>query len=349
MNEKIIINNSINKKKNFMNIGIRILRILLSFMVVLDHFYNKKKAKKIHYVLYYHIPTFFLISFFFTYRTLISQNIDKIKLRFERLLIPYFCWSFIAWLIKNIHYYIMKEDCAHTFKDFIINLINGHIFNVVLWFQNILILLTLLFSIIILLFYQKYLQIFQSLLILSYFLQYSGLNYKIFKKNFSSHSRSTFGRFFEALPNAITGFFFAYINLIEIIIIQKKQFKIFCFSLIILILISKYEIFAELKTFKYGGIRLNIAAICIFNIFSLIPTNLYLFNLNNNIIMTLTNYTGGIYFTHYLVGKGYICGSIKYVKNGTILGCFFIYLISYILSFFGFKFFGKTKLRHLFI
>lgn len=348
MDDKTKEKESIIKRLNELNIGIRILRIFLSFMVVIDHFYNWKKLHKYYYILYYHIPSFFLISFYFTYKTLISFNIKKIKLRLERLLIPYFSWSIISWLIRIFYYYIMKKKCSHSLKDFIANLINGHIFNVVLWFQNILILLTFKFLIIIYLFRNNYLTIFQLLLIISYILQYSGANYKFFN-NFYRHTSSTFGRLFEALPNAVTGFFLALIDIINLINNKKKSKKSFIFSLLFLILISKYEVFAEIKTFKYGGIRLNLGAFCIFISFSLIPNTIYKFNLRNYIIKQMTNYTGGIYFTHYLIGKGYICSSFNIIKNKTILGCLFIYLVSYTISFLGIKFLGHTKLKHLFI
>ena len=338
-------NNSINQNKE-LNIGIRILRIFLSFMVVIDHFYNSKLVKHYSYIIYYHIPCFFLISFFFTYRTFISFNINKIKIRFERLLIPYFCWSLIAWIKRNLYYYIMRREFIYSIKDFYISLINGHILNVVLWFQNILILVTLLFLIIIFLFKKKYLFIFELLYLLSYILQYSGINYFFFLKNFSTHSRSTFGRFFEAIPLAITGFLLASHNIMEINKRNKKS--VFFHSLIILIIITKYQVFSEINNFKYGGLRLNLAAFCIFMIFSLIPSKIYRFDLKNNIIIKITNYTGGIYFTHYLIGNGFICSSIIFVKKKTIIGCLIIYLMSYIVSCIGFKLLGNTKLKHLF-
>ena len=335
------------KKNSELNIGIRILRVFLSFMVIMDHIYNKKELKKYYYILYYHIPTFFLISFYFTHKTFISFNIKKIKLRLERLLIPYFSWCFISWIIKNFYFYVLNKDVRHSFKDFIINLINGHIFNVVLWFQNILILQTIIFIIIIYLFRLNYILVFQILLIISYLLQYSGVNHKFFKKNFSTHSRSTYGRLVETIPHSITGFFLSSIDIMKLI--KKKKINVFLVSIIILVIISKYEIFGELKSFKYGGIRLNIAAFCIFIIFSLLPSKIFNINLLNKFIMQITKYTGGIYFTHYLIGKGYLCRSIYYVKKGTFLGCIFIYLISYIVSLIGNKILGKTKFKHLFI
>jgi peptidoglycan/LPS O-acetylase OafA/YrhL len=48
-----------NKKKI---LGIEILRFILCFMVVFDHLY---KGNQYIYMLYYHIPTFFIHSIFY--------------------------------------------------------------------------------------------------------------------------------------------------------------------------------------------------------------------------------------------------------------------------------------------
>jgi fucose 4-O-acetylase-like acetyltransferase len=98
---------NIKKAKNY---GIAILRVLLSFMVVLDHFYSKRKY--LLNILYYHIPTFFVLSFYFTYHTFATYNISKIKLRFERIVIPYFVWSVICWLLFNISTIINSKGNA---------------------------------------------------------------------------------------------------------------------------------------------------------------------------------------------------------------------------------------------
>ena len=332
----------INKRKEI-NIGISVLRVILSFMVVLDHLYNKKKLKKYHYILYYHIPTFFLISFYYTHKALTSFNIDKIKLRFERILIPYFSWCSISWILNNIYFYLLKKQCRHSFKDFFINLLNGHIILVPLWFQNDLILLTLIIVIIIFLFKNKYIYILHFLSFLAIISQYSGFNFDFFKKNFSSYH--TLGRFTEAIPNAVIGFSLANYDLIKI---MKNNRIISLYLLMILIIITRYNIFSDLKTFKYGGIRLNIAAFCIFIIFYLIPFQ----KINNKIFISLiikiTNYTAGIYFTHVLFGKGYLCKFLIFAKKGTLLRCIIIYIISYCACHVGSKLSRKTKFKHLF-
>ena len=66
-------------------------------------------------------------------------------------MIPYFSWCFIYWIFNIIYFYLLKKECRHSLLDFMNNLVNGHIFNNALWFQNILILITIIFEIIILL------------------------------------------------------------------------------------------------------------------------------------------------------------------------------------------------------
>lgn len=105
------------KKNNF----IAILRVILSFMVVLDHFYDRKKLAKYTHILYYHIPTFFLLSFYYTHKTFTTFNISKIKLRFERIVLPYICWNTISFILNNIYHSLLKWECYHTFYDFFKN------------------------------------------------------------------------------------------------------------------------------------------------------------------------------------------------------------------------------------
>ena len=289
------------------NLGVDILRVLLSFTVVLDHLYNKKILKYYTYILYYHIPTFFLISFYFTYNTFTAYNIKKIKLRFERLLIPYISWSIIAYIIKNIRYKF-KLNKYYSIKEFIEHLICGHIIYVPLWYLVILIQLTLLFLIIIFIFRNYSLFFFHILIIISYIFQYSGLNYYLVIKYLRLHATFTFGRFFESIPNAITGYTIAYLNLIQKLRIFR--FKTWFFSISILIIISKYSVFDNLKTFKYGGLRLNIAASCIFIIFSLLPLENLESKSFQKFIKQITSYTGGIFYMHYLIGSSFLIKKI---------------------------------------
>lgn len=334
-------------KTKKINYGISILRMILSLMVVFDHFYAGLKKKKFIYILHYHIPTFFLLSFFFTYNTFFHYNIDKIKARFERLIIPYISWNIIAYILLNIYFHILKKRRPHSFSLFIQSLLNGHVFLPALWFQNILILITLILSIILFLFKAKHLLILEILIILSYFLQYSGINYQFFEKYFTAYYYITYGRLAEVLPHSISGYFIAHFQIIN----KVKPFdkNIVFLSLATLIFFSKYEFDSKLFSLKYGGIRNNIAAICIFIIFFFFPFKITRNKVINNIFLIITSYTPGIYFSHMLVGNGYIIRLFLDTKLiNTCFGCLFIYLNSFALSLIFYKIFAKTKFRHLF-
>ena len=223
---------------------------------------------------------------------------------------------------------------------------NGHIFNVVLWFQSILILSTFTFLIIIFIFRNNYIIILVIFAIISYILQYSGYNRRFFYKYSGFHFRHTFGRFAEAIPNEVTGFIFGAFEILKKA--KKKRKEIMFFSFTTIILITKYNIFAEFKSFKYGGIRSNIAAMCLFLFFSLIPFELIRCKIIIIPVKQLSYYTGGIYFTHHLIGNGLLIKKLKFINKKTFLGCINIYLISYLISVMGTKLFKKTKFRHLF-
>ena len=225
---------------------------------------------------------------------------------------------------------------------------NGHLFNVVLWFQNVLIMITLIFLIIIFLFKKTYFFVFHILNIISYITIYSGFNYDFFYKNFSYETASTIGRVAEVFPLALTGFLFASLNIKEKLNKYKQKTEFFCIT--ILIMITKYNIFTNIKNFKYGSVKNNIAAACIFIIFLFFPEEIIKNKTINIIIIQMTSYTSGIYFTHILIGRGKIISKIiKPIKKKTLFGCFITYLICYIISFFGKKIVGKNKFKHLFI
>lgn len=334
------------KKGNKINkdYGISLLRVILSFMVVIDHFYNDKNKKKYVHILYYHIPTFFLISFYYNCKTLISFNINKIMLRFKRLILPYFYWNVISFLLNNIYYYQFKRKCAHTLLDFLQGLLCGKLFIVALWFQIVLIFTTLISTIIIFLFKNNYLLIFQILMIISYRFQYSGENYNFFKKHYNKIYLVTFGRFIDTFPDSITGIFISSLKIKNKIYNYKK--RTILISIFTLFILSKYNFDESLKHFKYGGLRLNIAACCIFFLFLLSFDKLQNDKIKK-IIDILSNYTAGIYFTHLLIGNTYSIRFILGNKLNKIFRCFIIYIISYGFCFFIDKMFNNLNIKYL--
>ena len=199
----------------------------------------------------------------------------------------------------------------------------------VLWFQYNLIFTTLLMIIIQLLFKQNTILILINLWNLSYFLQFSNINYNNFSK-YNFYIKYTFGRFFEILPYCITGFILSYTKLIDTL----KKYRTQTIFIIIsnFIFIIKSNIFIRVNGFMYQGINLYISSVSLFIVISLIPLHT---NKNKmaiiKIIKMLSNHTSGIYYLHVPI-KNYLNNYILLIKNKTFLGCIIIIIFCYFIS-----------------
>ena len=94
----------INNKKHY--IGIQILRAILSFHILVFHctIHSRFKSKLPRLLISnvsIDLATFFIISFYFSYKSLNERDIKKIKHRFKRLLIPYIIWPIIFYTYEN--------------------------------------------------------------------------------------------------------------------------------------------------------------------------------------------------------------------------------------------------------
>ena len=333
------------------NLGLELLRAILCFWVVLFHCLKieNEYLKNIIKNKIFHVPTFIFISFYFLNKNLCERNINKIKSRFKRLLIPYFIWPIIVFVINNLFYLTFKFNRFGkilNFNDLKIQLIIGRKYIGVFWFQFNLIFFTLFFFIIAFLFKKNFLFILQIIGIISYILQYSELNYNFFNEYKVTISR-TLGYFCETAPIAVTSLSFSSINIIKKLENHRK--KALFFSIIFLFLLFHYNIFSEVKGFAYRGMIKNIGSFFLFITFSLLPME----NIDSLriilFIKQITSYTQGIYCLHSIVND-YLKLIFSFInKDNTFLGCITIYLVSYYLSYIGIKFFGKTKFKYLFV
>ncbi len=333
------------KKK--INYGIELLRMMMSFWVILKHFYSPKNKIISNIIIShsFHVPTFFIISFFFLYHSLTFRIIKKMKDRIERLLIPYIIYPVLTFAIRKLlynffNYEWLKTSIYQLIRQFIV----GRSLYPVLWFHFNLILITLLFNIISFIFKKNYLSILQILAILSYYLQLSGVNFQYFNIYKTTICFSV-GYFAETIPIAVTGLSIASIDTINKL--KKKRFMTYFFSISFLFIIFKYDLFIKIKGFGKQGLMRILGGIFFFLIFSLIPLE----NCNEktlNYIKNLTSYTPGIYFLH---GKIYTIfrDKISLIKAKTFLGCILNYLICYSISTLCYNLFKNTKLKFLFI
>jgi len=349
-NEKIITKNSFNAKRNF-NYGLAILKTLLAFSVVIAHNFKKKTTKneiilKITEDRKLHVPSFFIMSFYFTCNDLLSLNVKLLFKRMIRLLLPYISWPIIIFTINNIvNLKYKKKLFPDTFQLLKLQLLWGSSYMAQFWFQWNLIVITFLFYIIKAIFQKNVLSILQFLLILSYISQYSGYYYKNYFRKFPSYNKYTISRLFEMIPFGVTGINLGLYKVIKYL--QEVKVKTFIFSVVIYNVVKEYNIFTDIKGVSYYGINLNIESICLIFIFSLFPLNNITNNFLKKLLVLLTNYTAGIFYLHVSV-RNYLKYFINDIKNGTFFGLIINYFICYCICQFGMFFFSKTQFQYLF-
>ena len=335
------------KKYNF---GFAILKALLALDVIRNHCFNPKSTKNKIILLYFarrriHVPSFFILSFYFMHKELILLNFKLLGKRLQRLLIPYICWPIIIYFLNNniLHVYF-RSIIKIPRKELKTQLLWAYDFVGQLWFQWVLIVSTIIFFIVLFIFRKYGLFVLQLLLIFEYFLQYSGYNVK-FYNSVSREKRECLGRFTEVFPSTVTGFTLAYFKIIDYI--HNIKIKTFTLSLLVFNLVKKYNVFMVIKGQLYQGIIVNVRAVCLVFIFSLFPSEKIRNPKIINCLKHLTNYTAGIYYLHLNLLR-YLKLFVKSIDQGTFEGCLLIYFICYSISFISMKFVGKTFLRHLF-
>ena len=337
---------NVNNKKNRVNLGIEILRMILCFWVLSFHCAgNKYKNNYKILKTFYHVPTFMIISFYFSNKLFLYPNIIKIKERISRLLFPYLLIPIIKLIIL-----ILFFKTKITFKlfvnkiliDLLLQYITGYKIYVPLWFIQKLIFLTIFFLIINFILKKKFFLILQFILKIAYFLQYSEMNYNIFNR-YKKHLRTT-KHFIDLVPIAITGLILANIEIVKKLGNHRIKTIIFCFM--ILFLIYNYKIFGNFKGFHYSGIKNNVAGVCLFISFSLIPFENIKKMLFLKVIRQLTSNTGGIYYFHGIIGI--FIKKLSFITYNYFFNCFIIYIVCYIICIVGTKIFNKSIVKYLF-
>ena len=167
------------QKNNHKNLGIEILRMILCFWVIAYHYAGKKNKLKYKILkTFFHVPTFMLISFYFSYNTFISNDIIKYKKRLERLLVPYIIWP-IIYLVIVIPSQYHSIDIKKLILNLLYQYITGYQIYIILWFIGSLLFLEIFFKIIHFLFNKQSLLILKILSIISYLIQYKEITLKV--------------------------------------------------------------------------------------------------------------------------------------------------------------------------
>ena len=154
-----------------------------------------------------------------------------------------------------------------------------------------------------------------------------------------------FGRILGMFPIAVTSLSISSKNLLKKL--KKNRYKSILICFINIFFLIKYDIFIIKRGIVYSSILFNIAAINFFFAFSLIGFEKIENKNFIKIIKFITQYTGGIYYVHWIIKKN-LEKIIMLINNKTFKGCIIIYFLSYIICCLGMKIFKKTKFKNLF-
>ena len=336
-------------KKNITNnklyLGIQILRIIFSFHILVFHCINKQKYKsKFINSVGLDLKTFFIISFFFSYNTFTSKNILKIKIRFKRLLIPYILWPIIFLIIDNNTNSLRNIKLFKKIKYLYYQILVGIGISTVFWFLFNLIFVSFLFLIVIFLFKKRYLLYLIIIGILSFLFDNSSF-YKNMPLIFNKIAYFSVRKIPSSFICVFFGFYISSIKAIDKI--NKCKYKNF----IRILFLSIFCIFGFGIFNKYLFIKIFIPyfrAISLFIFFMIFPFDKIKNDIYYNTIKILSTYSGGIYYIHTKVGFYLNLTKIKIEKGSTKM-CIIIYVLCYIICFFGHFTFKKLELRYLFI
>ena len=333
----------IKSKKNERNVGLQIFRMLLCFWVLLFHCLKRINRTSFRYIKLkkFHVPSFFFISFFYFYPIIKERNSIKMKSRLERLFIPFTIWPIIIWLFNNILYFIFKISIynrAFQLEELIIQLITGRKFVIQLWFIFNLIFISIFFFIFSFFRESVFFTIMIFIGIICYIFQQNRFIYKILE-NYPDCIINSPGHLVSSFPIAIASLVTNKINIIQYL--EYNRYKSFSIILPILPLLFLYG-----TSNTYDGLDKNLFSFFAFLGFYLLPINKYLNKNIKNIIYIMTNYTNGIYCLHIII---YNFLKKEFKCSFSLINCFLIYIICYIISFLGTKIFINYKIKYLFI
>ena len=334
---------------NKTNLGIQLLRLLLSFWIIFIHCYYAKGNRKLYFLFEktFHVPTFIFISFYFYYLKLQSRDLNKIYQRFQRLFIPYLIWPLIIYFVNNLcltFFHFCQFGRYLQIKDYIIQIIIGRKYYGIFWYMNVLLFLSFFFTIIFFTIPNHFIFIIQLIGLLFYGLHFSSLYSILNKKNLVE---SSIILVVEMIPISVMGFTFGESNILQNS--KNNRFRYIIIHAISLYYLFKLDIFNLHDGFFYPAIEMNtLAAINSFFIFSLLPFEKIQNQKIISILKCMFNYTGGIYYIHVFF-RFYFSKIIINIKNKTFLGCLVIYFICYITCFFCGKIFKKSHLKFLFL
>ena len=313
--------------------GVEILRFYMCFMVVCTHFGGVAltKVTALFYIFQpYHVAVFMLLSFILCGHYFLEPNKELIIKRVLRLLIPFVAWGILSYLFALCFW---KLDISVLGWQ----LIGGHSINLSLWFLITALIISLLFWLIRLIPNNKiFIAIILLLGVISFVLQYTGLNYKMFS-GLPYELEYPLGRIFEMIPYASLGVLLS-IFVPKIINLNfKSQLIIFAsavLGLVVYCVLNYFVDFYDPNGFDYPGIPMVFVAFLLVATAFTNPINFVSNEKVLNAIKWATSFTMGVFCMHVIFGRfiEYIFVSFNWPIHN-VLVALTTYLVCYLVGF----------------
>lgn len=323
------------KAQNF-HPGLALFRLLMCFEVVLCHFWEAEQDSAVLSPLAtlreIAVPCFVITAFYLGAKSFLKTDRGFAAKRLTRLVWPQIAWAFIYYLVYVVSGAVLGLKMTHGPMDLVWQLLTGHSpqLNASMWYQFVLIVLTLLFLGLFAWLPRKgAVTAVYALSAAALLLQYTGTNLALFG-DLLFEARYPLGRILEMLPYAGLGFFLSVND------VPKRLVKYRLPALIggfILGWVFLYLPLPEAPGFGYQGLPFVLSVCCFFLAFLLLPLE----NISDgakDVIRNVSDYTLGIYCVHRLVAT-FLFHALKLVgiTGRTFLLCLLLYVCSYFVSF----------------
>lgn len=333
--------------------GIALLRAYMCFQVVCIHFWNNAENSRVlakgvlSYCELSAVAVFMILAFWFSEKGISSGEAQWIKKRMVRLVVPQVGWTLIYGLALNLFDIVFGTHFTQPI-DILWQLVTGHSpnLNATMWFQTVLIWLTLLFFVMVKLFPKNNELAFVIIGGVALVLEYSGSTLSLKQTRYEIQYPA--GRFFEMIPLAVLGLMVSKYHILDRL--RQHRLTAVIIATGVLVLDYKWQLFSSVNGFGNAGIRLMVLALCFIIIAYCIPFE----NVTSSVkvsIRFMTRFTLGIYCLHRLVGiiiDGVISRYNLPVEADTFTECIAIYVICYIICWAGSTTFNKTKIKMMF-
>ena len=325
--------------KKRINIGLELLRIWMSFEVILVHYWAHDRGIPSKYLKIFvdtkmlAVVVFMLVAFILSSDMIMNGTKEKIYSRFERLAVPYVGWAVIYWLIYCLMDLILKTDYVNGIGDLGWQLLFGSSpnLNAQMWYQFNLILLTVLFIIVFRCLKKHVLFVSGMMMIGCLILQYSNINGTIFLEC-PYEIIFPIGRICEMFPYACLGIFIGKSGIMEWL--KKHTVKTIIGCIFLFVLVGKYMLFVTPAGYGYAGLNSLVITVFIVTTFYVLPFERLPQILSKGICF-FSQYSLGVFAIHFMIGKLvniYVCPRLGWMDN-TFRGCILIYIISFLICF----------------